>query len=176
MKLMGIARFIICDERSEDDVHLLQASRSDMSPTPAAPNQPFHELLPALTYLSYLHDFNPQSQISTGALEPHVNPNAVLLQELYESRGRTYVTVIPSPEPGTLMDGQIACYNVCFEMARNDTDWFIVIVRTPHEIRMPLAAPRVHGHAIPTSPSILQRLPGTHSEFCAYTAHHLLLP
>lgn len=52
-----------------------------------------------------------------------------VLQELYESRGRTYVTVIPSPQPGTLMDGQIACYNTCFEMASNYTDWFIVIVR-----------------------------------------------
>ena len=25
MKLMGVARFIICDESSDDDVHLLQA-------------------------------------------------------------------------------------------------------------------------------------------------------
>lgn len=25
MKLMGIARFIICNERSDDDIHLLQA-------------------------------------------------------------------------------------------------------------------------------------------------------
>ena len=50
------------------------------------------------------------------------------MQELYESRGRTYVTVIPSPNPGTLMDGQIACYNECFRMAKDDTDWFIVIV------------------------------------------------
>ncbi len=26
------------------------------------------------------------------------------------------------------MDGQVACYNECFRMAEDDTDWFIVIV------------------------------------------------
>ena len=57
-----------------------------------------------------------------------VNIGACDLQELYESRGRTYVTVIPSPEPGTLMDGQVACYEQCFRMAKDDTDWFIAIV------------------------------------------------
>jgi len=59
-----------------------------------------------------------------------IDASLELLQELYESRGRTYVAVVPSPEPGTLIEGQMACYHACFEMAKNDTDWFIVIVRT----------------------------------------------
>ena len=80
------------------------------------------------------------------------DPGNDLIQELYESRGRTYVTVIPSPDPGKLMDGQITCYQKCFEMAKDVTDWFIVIVRalqTP--ARGPLLALRhnVTGIAVP---------------------------
>ena len=74
----------------------------------------------------------PTTQRPTLAPPPDVagsDATCYLLQELYESRGRTYVAVVPSPEPGTLIDGQMACYHACFEMAKNDTDWFIVIVR-----------------------------------------------
>jgi len=141
MKLMGVARFIICDESSDDDIHLLQACLAACHQF-----QMPRSLKSVQTCILATHAVRstytqrvlgarrlPASQPPTAALPPDIDgfdAALELLQELYESRGRTYVAVVPSPEPGTLMAGQMACYHACFEMAKNDTDWFIVIVRS----------------------------------------------
>ena len=50
------------------------------------------------------------------------------VSELYEQRGLGGVVIEQSLELGDGEDGQLACFNQCFDRYKNDTDWFAAVV------------------------------------------------
>jgi hypothetical protein len=51
------------------------------------------------------------------------------INELYEQRGIGGVVFEQTLALGNGSDGQLACFNQCFDRYKNDTDWFAAIVR-----------------------------------------------